>query len=197
CKKCECSCPGTSLPESSGSGIIELLGFDESVEAGEAFETAVRVKNTGTNNTSFAIYSYGYQGSRCLTYGLSNGTWSKGWTGNAQSFSLGPGSYREVRLVNAFDNSTESGVYSFRVRVRHDGRQDDITRTVKVEAAKVEHEENKSGRDVEIVFEDAENTSNANTDGITGMATSEGREVSGLGSIYESFLRWLALVFKF
>jgi hypothetical protein len=65
CKKSSCSCPPCGISTSSIEGeleLIELVSFEEVVQAGVPFETKVRVENTEERRLMFSIYSYAWSG---------------------------------------------------------------------------------------------------------------------------------------
>jgi hypothetical protein len=97
--------------------------------------------------------------------------------------------------MNAFGNETNPGIYAFRVRLKYEDSQSDITRAVRVEPTPysegftVTDEENFS---VRIVPEEGEDDGGIP---VTGMAPSV--DVGGSPGIFDAFLSWLRSIFKF
>ncbi len=204
CEECDdCKCPEKKCTCASGSSqsaakkdqpeIMELLEFSETVQAGVPFETKVRVENTETGRQTFSVYSYAYEGSRCISMGLKGPGWEKTWIANMQSFELGAGEFAEINLSNMFGDDISPDIYTFRVRLKYMEKTVDITRSIKVTPAPERLEENDNFT-VEIIT--GEN--DVDEFPVTGMVTErESEGVSAPVNLYESFIAWLLSVFKF
>ncbi len=192
--KCSCSTGNTySATKGEKTEFIELLAYDDTVRAGVPFETTVRIENTENREQTFSVYSYAYEGSRCLSLGFDGSEWKKTWTANKNSFELAPGKSFDITLKNAFENGTIPGIYTFRIRLKYLERNVDITRDMKVTPAPEAEKNAKVFDDIEIITDGNEE----NDIPITGMAAA-GKESTGvLQGVYEMLVSWLASVFKF
>ena len=104
------------------------------VEVGKEFTTTVKVTNNFTKSKNFTIYSYVFKGNEPVSMGYDDaqGRWMSTYTANNKSVSLSPSSSETVKLRNKIENGTETGIYSLRVRIKADGKDNDITKDIVV-----------------------------------------------------------------
>jgi len=135
---------GSSSGGSSGGGSSsavqalkfshEIINYSQNVSAGGEFSAIVRITNNYTTNKNFTIYSYVYRGTNIVSLGydeLSN-KWYGTYTANSKTFSLKPQEFLDVVLKNRIEDGTEPGLYNFRIRIKVDGKDNDITRELLV-----------------------------------------------------------------
>lgn len=157
-------CPITTTNATASTGEntdFYFVSAPDEVVAGEAFDVTVHIQNAAGGASTYAVYSYVFDGNVLLSEGQANGTWQKGWDANARSVIIEAGSDENVTLVNRVKANVTPGTYKLRFRVR-DVR--DLTKSVKIV------ERSDSGlRDVESANESSGNTSNVT--GVTSNAT--------------------------
>jgi hypothetical protein len=152
CPKCEQQCSCGSCPASCSCQIpptvkndekevkerkiIEFVSFQENPTAGEVFKTAVRIDNFLNVTGNFSIYSYVFEGSRCVSLGFDGKSWKNVWHANRQNINVAAGSSLNVTLENMIENDTVPGDYKLRVRLIFDDKSRDITESVHVSPAK-------------------------------------------------------------
>lgn len=100
---------------------FELFEYDERVKQGKNIESTVILRNGYEKTKNFTVYSYLFEGQRCLNKG--------GWTGNEKVVEIEPGGKEIIVLENYVKEALEGGDYDFNVRIRDEA---DLSRTVKV-----------------------------------------------------------------
>ncbi len=201
CEETSCNCGSSVMSnvhdEDGGNGVVEILHLEESVQAGVPFETKVVLRNPGSEERSFSVYSYAYEGSMCVSMGPDDGEWKRTWTANSQTFDIPQSGSKEVTLTNMFDDETEAGAYTFRIRAKVDGSKNDVTRRIKVTPVQKgkglpNTVEETSWEDVTVeIVEDGDDTSEQ----ATGMVTAAGME--NAPDVFSAFVSWLSSIFGF
>ncbi len=79
---------------------------------------------TARRDARLEVYSYVYEGKRCLSF--------HGWTGNSQTLELAAGESGVVNLSNVVDHKTLNGTYRLKVRARGE-RDYDLVGSLEVE----------------------------------------------------------------
>lgn len=133
---------GSSSGGAGSSGIssvtqtpnYDILNFNSSVIIGEEFTTKVKITNNFTVHKNFTVYSYVYKGNApvSLGYNTEANEWKATYTANQRSLGIGPKSSVTIELRNIIENDTEPGTYNFRVRIKLDNKETDLTRQITV-----------------------------------------------------------------
>ncbi|MCX6815419.1 MAG: lamin tail domain-containing protein [Candidatus Aenigmarchaeota archaeon] len=111
----------------------EITKYESTAETGEEIETIVNIVNNFTTQKNFTVYSYVYKGNNPVSSGLNEkNEWKGGYTANSISFLLNPKESKNIVLKNKIDEDTEQGMYNFRVRIKVDGKDNDITKDIYV-----------------------------------------------------------------
>ncbi|MBN1896327.1 MAG: lamin tail domain-containing protein [Candidatus Aenigmarchaeota archaeon] len=200
CEECpECkiktsNCADSSVTMNDVLELFELTGFPEDAYAGEPFNVKVRLENTGIYESEYIVYSYAYQGSRCLTYGLGEDGWKKTWTANQRIMEVPEHSSKEIILESMFPDDTLPGIYTYRIRLKYSGKEYDITRALKLKEPPPSVVLNTTK---DISQESAEEPESVPSAAITGMAAGTEDNLNPVKTIYDSFIEWLASLFKF
>jgi hypothetical protein len=109
----------------------EITKYSTDVEEGKEFTTSIMINNSFTTAKNFTVYSYVFKGNNPVSLGPdSKNSWKATYTANAVSFILNPSESRILELKNKIEDGTESGVYSLRVRIKVDGKDNDITKEI-------------------------------------------------------------------
>ncbi|UCD03360.1 MAG: hypothetical protein JSV63_01865 [Candidatus Aenigmatarchaeota archaeon] len=196
CKKTRCSYPSPATGPAQTEDeteFMELLSASDSAEIGVPFETVVRIENIEDVSKAVSVYSYAYEGSRCISLGFDGEEWKHGWTANSHSLELSPGESLNLTLENKIQEGTSPGIYSFRVRLKEGEKKTDITRTINVTPAPEVPEEKGDEFAVTIIpDEDEEEVP------VTGMATSiDTAQKSDHEGLLDAFISWILSIFKF
>ncbi len=190
CDKCEktecdnsCNC-GTSPPSpptEEKSEFIELEEFQNKVAAGSTMRTSVMVKNVLSESMDFSMYSYAFNGSRCVSMGNDGTSWKKTWTANSADFSLNAGGIKRLTLENRIADDTSPGVYSFRVRLKYGDEKEDLTMSVNVTEPVREEENATTEQNMTLISGvlEEENLSYDNQKNMTDEPEFTGMSVSG------------------
>ncbi len=195
CKEKTCTCgTGDSVTMDGVQELFELTGFPEDAYAGEPFNVKVRLENTGIYEREYIVYSYAYQGSRCLTYGLGEDGWKKTWTANQRIMEVPEHSSKEIILESLFPDDTLPGIYTYRIRLKYNGKEYDITRALKLKEPPPSVILNATEN---VSMESAEEPESVPSAAITGMAAGTEDNLNPVKTIYDSFIEWLSSLFKF
>ncbi len=125
---------GITTSSTSQTPAYDIINYSMMAEVGKEFTTTVKITNNFTKPKNFTVYSYVFKGNEPVSMGYddSQGRWMSTYTANNKSVSLGPLSSETVKLKNKIENGTEPGVYSLRVRIKVDGKDNDITKDMVV-----------------------------------------------------------------
>ncbi len=129
CKKCSSSEEKESAKPSNLN--IDILNLTDILARNQEFETIVKLKNNGADKILLEIYSYAYDGKKCIT---------GGWSSNKKGLSLGKQEEKIIYLENKIKNDATPGEYSFRIRTKIDSKTYDLTETVLVTSEIIEDE---------------------------------------------------------
>ncbi|MBN2101873.1 MAG: hypothetical protein JW716_03310 [Candidatus Aenigmarchaeota archaeon] len=143
-------CPKSSSKSSAPASVIlevpeqvkKDIKYPGIVHPGEEFEVEVDLKNTNSFKQTVEIYSYVYEGSKLLSYGLSEDGWGKAWTSNKITAEIPQGSGKTVKLKNMIKEETAPGKYNLRVRKLINGKKEDIDGEITVVEKEEEELEN-------------------------------------------------------
>ena len=131
----------TSSSETGSSLKFEILNLTEKLARNQEFITTVKLNNNFAEKISFEIYSYAYQGSKCIT---------GSWTSNKKEISLNEDEEKIINLTNKIKEDAEPGEYLFRVRAKIDDENFDLTEKILVTNEIIE---NKTESDENIIEE--------------------------------------------
>jgi len=138
----------TTTSTAQNTQQYEIINYTLLVEIDKEFSTTVKINNNFTKAKNFTVYSYVFKGNNPVSLGLdSNNTWRATYTANSQKITLNALKSVTTALTNKIENGTELGVYSLRVRIKADEKENDITREIVV----VENKNNENVVAPEIV----------------------------------------------
>lgn len=102
--------------------IIETIS---EINAGQGFDTKVRINNNESKTNKFQIWSYAYRGSKSITGDREY---------NKQEITVPPQSSYIVNLLNTIKEGTNPGDYKFKIKIKKEGRKTpiEVTNSIKV-----------------------------------------------------------------
>lgn len=131
----QCSCPACPSALSckmenntENKEVFEIIAITTPVFIGKEIETRLRIN--ATKQINYTISSYVYNGNKLLSLGFDGKKWLKTWDANKKE--IGINETTVVSLINRVANDTEPGNYKFRVRIRYDGKEHDVTRDISI-----------------------------------------------------------------
>ncbi len=130
CKKCSSSTEKESAKKASNLEI-NILNLTDILARNQEFTTTVKLKNNGADKILLEIYSYAYDGKKCIT---------GGWTSNKKSVSLKKQEEKIIYLENKIKKDATPGEYFFRLRTMIDSKAFDLTETILVTSEIIEDE---------------------------------------------------------
>ena len=197
CEDCECgSSSGTSSYSFTEKDMVpELLSANKTVDRGRPFTTEVLLRNRFSEVKEFSVYSYVFDGGRCVSEGLSGDSWKGGWTANEKKVSIEPDYSEVIALVNRVKENTEPGEYSLRVRTRWDEEKHDITQTIDVTNTSMHEKEGAENMTIQKNEENQPRDTHEDRPMVTGMVTAP--EPSPLEMFFSAIADWFSSMFKF
>jgi hypothetical protein len=213
CPKCEktaCnsnSCPsidscrdgflGDETPnESQGIGkhLIHVISYDDHVPAGSVLKALIKIENVLNATEKFSVYSYIFNGSRCVSLGFDRGSWRNVWDANKKTSELSNGSSFVLALENMIDDETVPGIYKFRIRLKYGDETKDVTKDITVTPPLKKN--SSIIPSTEKTFTDS--PSPLSKSSVTGMAIKQDSGILSIFSaIYNNVALWVASLFKF
>ncbi len=183
--------------------LYEVVNYPPNVHIEEEFTTTVRITNNFTSQKNFTVYSYVFKDNNPVSLGLDNNEnkWKGTYDANKQSVELSTLASTILYLKNKIENTTEKGVYKFRVRVRVDDKNNDITNEINVAEPPVINAINDTELNTSLPTTEMEITNQSQNDTessyevITGLSV--GQMSDPINVISSSLLTIIRIIFGF
>jgi hypothetical protein len=130
-KPCSCSsCPPCNVTAKNEmpNKYFQILACPE--EIAKNMELLIEILLNNTERGNYMLYSYIYDGQKPLSMGFDGKKWLNTWSANKKELYVNGTAV--VTLKNRIANDTEIGKYKLRVKILHNGNEEEITRDITI-----------------------------------------------------------------